>query len=417
MIISTQVPLHRLILSLSKAVDCVHPAVADHQHRVTYISLEMARRLGMPKLKLMDLFYAAALHDIGLVRHDQKISALPLNDLEAVPWHSEIGYQLLRDNPLFAQAAEAVRYHHVPWAHGCGVEVKGNRVPYASHILVVADAVARALDCSANPLEQSEAINQQIIRQSDKFLHPECVDAFREASKHPAFWLNCASNRIYSIILEQMDWPSLTVNEETINPIASIFARVVDAASQWTATHTAGVAGTAVALAERLKFSPRELMLMRAAGLFHDLGKLTVPCHILHKPGKLSPADWNLMKAHTFHTFRILNTIGGMPQICEWAAFHHERIDGKGYPFGHDGQQLTLGARIMAVADVFTAICEDRPYRQGMKREEAFAVLDKLVEDGGLDGDVTAVMKRDFDEIDMVRRAEQSGYGQKQGHI
>ena len=132
---------------------------------------------------------------------------------------------------------------------------------------------------------------------------------------------------------DRQDWPTLTIDEVTLGPIAEVFARIVDSASPWTAVHSAGVAATAVALAERLNFSPRELHLMRAAGYLHDLGKLSTPTQILDKPGKLTENEYAAVRAHTYHTYRILDTIGGMPQICEWAAFHHERLDGNGYPF------------------------------------------------------------------------------------
>ena len=110
---------------------------------------------------------------------------------------------------------------------------------------------------------------------------------------------------------------------------------------------------------------------MRAAGYLHDLGKIAVPSRILDKPAPPSQHEWAVLREHTYHTFRVLDTIGGMPQISEWAAFHHERLDGTGYPFGHEGKDLTLGARIMAVADIFTAVTEDRPYRAALCEEDA----------------------------------------------
>ena len=123
------------------------------------------------------------------------------------------------------------------------------------------------------------------------------------------------------------------------------------------------------------------------------------------------------MKGHTYHTFHILNTIGGMPQMSEWAAFHHERLDGKGYPFWHEAKDLTLGARIMAVADIFTAITEDRPYREGMPCEKVVSILDNQVQNGALDGDVVSVLKDDYDTIDGTRQQEQAEYREKQDRL
>jgi len=211
-----------------------------------------------------------------------------------------------------------------------------------------------------------------------------------------------------------VDWPTLTIDERSVEGIARIFARLVDGLSPWTGTHSASVAATAVSLAERMNFAPREQALMRAAGYLHDLGKITVPSEILDKQGKPTEEEWAILQGHTYHTFRILDTIGGMPQISEWAAFHHERPDGKGYPFGHCARDLTLGARIMAVADTFTAVTEDRPYRKGMSKGEALSVLTKLAADGGLEPQIVEILSKDFEIIDSIRRTEQASYAVKQ---
>jgi putative nucleotidyltransferase with HDIG domain len=410
MIINPQVPLHRLVLSLSEALDQVHPKVADHQRRVAYIATRVARCLGIRKDDLLAVFQAAALHDIGLITPENKINAIHLGQLEKVSWHGEVGFEMLKTNPLFTQSAEIIRHHHVPWAHGEGAESKGCAVPLVSHIIFLADAVEISIDRETPIIKQAEPITEKIIALRGEQFHPDCVEAFREAARSMAFWLDATSERIYSVLLRQVDWPVLTIDEVALGPIAKVFGQLVDAASPWTAVHSAGVTATAVMLAERLNFSPRELHLMRSAGYLHDLGKLSVPNYILDKPGKLTKEEFFIIKGHTYHTFRILDTIGGMPQISEWAAFHHERLSGDGYPFCHTADDLTLGSRIMAVADVFTAVTEDRPYRKGMTYDEAIAALEKLVKNGGLDGDVVETLIRNYADIDAARHTEQAEY-------
>jgi putative nucleotidyltransferase with HDIG domain len=214
-----------------------------------------------------------------------------------------------------------------------------------------------------------------------------------------------------------MNEPPVDATDDTIQGIAEVFARVVDAMSGWTATHTAGVAATAVALARLMKFSLREQIFMRTAGLLHDLGKLSVPTRILDKRGDLSPQEWVVIKGHTYHTYKILETAGFPRQIAEWAAFHHERIDGNGYPFHLKGRYLTLGSRIMAVADTFTALTEDRPYRGGVSCTRAITIMHRQVRNGGLDGDVLAVLAKNRDYVDTIRRREQERYARDQRRL
>ncbi|HON68699.1 MAG TPA: HD domain-containing protein, partial [Phycisphaerae bacterium] len=222
------------------------------------------------------------------------------------------------------------------------------------------------------------------------------------------------TTHIGSLLTDRIDWPVLTIDEASLGPVAEIFGRLVDLASPWTAVHSAGVTATAAALARLMHFSPREQQLMRAAGYLHDIGKLSVPSAILDKPGKLTREEFLVVKAHTYHTYHILEAIGGLTQVSEWAAFHHERLDGRGYPFHLGDDELTLGSRIMAVADVLTAITEDRPYRKGMDRAEAMSVINKLVDKGGLDGQVVRVLEAHYDEIVDERQLVQAEYGAMQ---
>jgi len=395
-------------MSLSQALDYVHPDVVDHQQRTAYIAASIARQLGIDKYEMLDLFFAAALHDIGLIGSENRIKGIREGNFGDPMLHCETGYRLLKDFFLFTRASEFVRFHHLPWKNGKGAECKGLDVPFISHILVLSDSIERMIKRDIYILDQSESIVEQIdLLRGEKF-HPDCVDAFHEICEVESFWLDCASNRIYSVILKQIDWPTLSLDEKSIEPISRIFANIIDTTSRWTATHSAGVASAAVELAERLHFSEREKFLMRSAGYFHDIGKLTVPTYILDKPDKLTEKELHILKSHTYYTFSFLDTIGGLPQITEWAAFHHERLDGNGYPFHHKAKDLTLGSRIMAVADVFAALTEDRPYHKEMNREKTLEIINKLAGSSGLDYDVVKVLESDYNTIyDIVKQNRQ----------
>ncbi len=102
-----------------------------------------------------------------------------------------------------------------------------------------------------------------------------------------------------------------------------------------------------------------------------------------------------------------MENIKDLATINSWAALHHERLDGRGYPFGLTGGELSLGCRIMAVADVFTAITEDRPYRKGMTSQKALKVMDNMVNSLALDGDVVSVLKYNYDYLNFIRTAAQ----------
>ncbi|WP_164931930.1 HD domain-containing phosphohydrolase [Janthinobacterium sp. 17J80-10] len=137
--------------------------------------------------------------------------------------------------------------------------------------------------------------------------------------------------------------------------------------------------------------------LVGIAGYLHDIGKLSVPVVLLDKPGKLAPDEMQLIRQHPYYTHQILSAVPGLETVCAWAAFHHERLDGTGYPFRP--RHLPLEARIVAVADVFTAITEDRPYRPGMPKEACLSILYKMVCEGALDGDIVSYLPDIYDAL------------------
>lgn len=207
--------------------------------------------------------------------------------------------------------------------------------------------------------------------------------------------------------LENMKLENMKLNTGRLFNLAGMFHKIIDFRSRYTATHSSGVAASSEALARLAGFSEEERLMMKVAGYLHDLGKLAVPTEILEKPEKLTEYEFNIIRSHTFHTYRTLEPISNLDIINIWGSLHHERIDGSGYPFHMKGEELSLGSKIMAVADVFTAIVEDRPYRNGMSSDKALQIIQRMAEDSKLDPDVVQLLRLHFDEVNHSRMAAQ----------
>jgi HD-GYP domain-containing protein (c-di-GMP phosphodiesterase class II) len=152
-------------------------------------------------------------------------------------------------------------------------------------------------------------------------------------------------------------------------------ARTVDAKSSWTAGHSERVADIALKIGKSLGLDTSSLINLQRAAFLHDIGKIGVPVAVLDKPGKLSHEEFNLIKAHPQIGRRILEPIKAYDEIIPMVVEHHERFDGKGYPDGIKGSSISLGARILAVADVYDALKSDRPYRDGMPFEQVIEII------------------------------------------
>jgi HD-GYP domain-containing protein (c-di-GMP phosphodiesterase class II) len=257
-------------------------------------------------------------------------------------------------------------------------------------------------------LGQVEGIRAAISRRRGDLFAPDCVDAFSRIAGKDYVWLEIASSAMEPVLRRNLAFQFTEIDTEGLLELSRLICRIIDFKSEFTATHSSGVAAAGAALARRVGFSTRECRLFEIAAFLHDLGKLAVPSEILEKPGKLTEEEWNVMRTHVYYTYQILNSIEALEGIASWGALHQERLNGTGYPFRYTEEELPLGARIMAVADVFTSLAEDRPYRKAMTREGATRELHEMVVRRELDEALVSLLLGHYDEIDRFRSAAQA---------
>lgn len=162
-----------------------------------------------------------------------------------------------------------------------------------------------------------------------------------------------------------------------IDSICETFADVVDTKSPFTYRHSVGVMDAAVAIANVLGLSVERMQVLRRAALLHDVGKLSISNTILDKPTKLTEAELGIVKAHPGLSAKILGHIGAFRKIAVMAGEHHEKLDGTGYPAGLSGKDLSLESRLLAVADIYGALSEKRPYREALAPSQITAIMDR----------------------------------------
>ncbi len=412
MIGNIRIKLSDLILSFSRALDFVNPKVANHHLRVAVIASEIAKESGLSRQEINDIFLASAIHDIGVFSEHEKIDSLEF-EIKNPYLHAERGYLLIKDFDIFPSVSKLIRYHHIPWAEGEGRRFNGEDVPIGGHIIYLADRIEVLIDKHQEVLSQSKSIVNVVKSRSNKIFMPELVDLFENLSAKESFWFDATSPEIDQIILDRNVLPDIELDMEGLLSIAKLFSNIVDYRSSFTAVHSAGVSAVATLLAQMIGFSEMECRMMSVAGYLHDVGKLAVPAEILEKPAKLSVEEFNIMKSHVYHSFRILESVKGFDIINTWASFHHERMDGDGYPFHIKGNKLPIGSRIMAVADVFTAITEDRPYRKGMSGKEALRIIEGMAKNNSLDPSIVSVASTYFKHLNDVRLDAQLKAGEE----
>lgn len=265
--------------------------------------------------------------------------------------------------------------------------LRGSFIPLPSRILKVC---ANAEFFYA--IEGRPGVEKALRERRGHQLDPEIVDAFFSIATDEC-WQALQSPNLRDLVI-QMDPESENtwIDQSHLDGIIEAFADVVDVKSSFTGRHSTGVTMVAEGLAKRLGLSEDEVQVIRRAALLHDLGKMSVPNSILDKPGKLDSSEWETVRLHPYYTQRILEQVNAFQQLALIAGAHHEHLDGSGYHRGLRRQDIPLGARVLAVADRFHAMSEDRPYRSGMETATILDIMDREV-GTGLDPDVFAGLK------------------------
>jgi len=399
------VSLNQFVFSLSQALDLINPLMADRHKRVAYVALRVAEAVGLTGKVKEDVVIAAALHDIGTLPSQQHVGG---KESPAFSFRSDhFGFQLLKKFKPFNMSARIVRFHNVDWAHGGNQHIEGEDVPVGSHIVHLARLAIEQVNRAEPILWQANGICEQINGWRGSILKPEIVDAFLRASSSDAFWLDLNAADLFVLMAERMSFSTVELDMDGLQDFAELLAQMIDFRSRFTATHSAAVAATASTLAQLFGFPESDCRRIQVAGYLHDLGKLAVPTECLEKNGKLTEEEWLTVRSHPYYTYRILASIKGLEDIAHWSGVHHERLCGNGYPFGANNSGIPLEARILTVADIFTALTEDRPYREGLDRESVLAILGKMVENFELDRKVFEVLVAHYSDLDLARTAAQ----------
>ena len=389
--------LHEAVYSLSDALDLVGVTHIHHGKRVAYIAAECGKLLGWEGQQLDDLFQAAILHDCG-VSKTAVHARLAQFEWEQDNDHCQIGSWLLSSCSLLQHLSNIILHHHTRWSALQYLSISEQEKLSANCIFLAdrVDVLSLAyLVNQSNLLLSSNIIIHKVQEKCGDWFNAELLEVFSEVANSSRFWLALESGDTSSYTATwKAHVPNKDIDYLELKSLVHVFSHIVDAKSPYTKEHSDGVGSLARFLGECFALSETTCEMLELAGLLHDIGKLRIPDELLEKPGKLTPEEYEIVQRHSFDTYDILKNINGLEKITEWASQHHERVDGKGYPFKISNGDISLEARIVAVADVFQALAQNRPYRKALSAEEILTILKQLVSNGQLDAKVVACVEK-----------------------
>lgn len=420
--------LAEILSAMSCALDLTEGQPKGHCIRCCWIGHHIGLEIGLSDQALSDLYYMLLLKDLGCSSNAARICELYLTDditfkHDFKTWDGSLPAALrfvLSHTGLQAGLAERFRALVTVMVEGgeiakelietrCyrGAEIarklrfsedvalgirslderydgtglpdrlKGRDLPIFSRIALLSQVVdVFHTACGA------DAALRELRNRAGSWFDPQLVEAFERVAARPEFWEMLASDDLIdNIYLVEPAQIARVADEDYLDDIAEAFARVIDSKSPFTSGHSERVTVFTDLIAEQFGYSPEKRRWLKRAALLHDIGKLGVSNSVVDKPGKLTDVEFAQIKLHPVYSKDILENIEVFSDIAPIAAGHHERLDGKGYPFGLKGDEIDLDTRIVTVADIFDALTADRPYREAMPISKALSIMWDMVGD------------------------------------
>ena len=369
--------LEQTLSILVQALNHMDIRLTGHSERVAYSMYLLLIDSGtFSPDEIYGITITSLFHDIGNLIYDTA-QTFALRETDNSFSHALYGSLFLEEFSPFPQYAPLVRYHH---SSAGDIDASGmeRRLCWAAKCLQVVDSAD--LHRIYHPVASAEqAIDHLNLMNSRKF-DIQAIEAVKLLAE-------CQLPKNRPIVQESVrqrlifGLKSLQISNTMQRCLLEMLIHSIDFRSHYTALHCAIVVEISQLLARLCGLSEDDTLAVYYGAMFHDIGKIAIPKEILESPKKLHGTDWELMQSHVLLTEEILR--GKVcDEILQIAIRHHETLDGKGYPYKLSASELTLPQRIVAVADIVSALSEERSYKAAFSMDEILRILDDLREKG-----------------------------------
>lgn len=387
--------MKRLILSVSqvigillRALDHIDVRLVDHGHRVAYIVYKMMQVDGSySESDMQDICIVTALHDIGAYKTEE-IDDMTEFESVSVLDHSIYGYLFLKYMSPLKKWSEVVLYHHLN--HDMYHHLNKDYLKIADMI-----HLADRIDLMLQEDGQGLAL-EKILQMNSMRFRETTIELFRKADER---YNLSRSIKNGSYMNELIGFgPNKEYSDEALLEFIKMIAYSIDFRSVTTVSHVITTVSISMELGKLFDLDENQLKKIQLGSYLHDIGKISTPLEILEKPGRLSTEEMQIMKEHIDITGQILN--GRIhDDVMEIAFRHHEKMDGSGYPRQLDAYSLKLSERIVAVADMMSALTGQRSYKDSFPKAKVIEIMQNQKVTGKLCGTVIDSAIQNYDTI------------------
>lgn len=377
-----------IVQMIAAALNLIDPRLVAHGERVALLAHELVcNDASLQDIDADLLFLLCEFHDIGAYKTDE-IDHMIIFENQNIWNHSIYGYLFLKNLTPLGERALPILYHHERYDKLAMTTMPDIR--YAA-LISLADRVDLCLMNGNTDAEIAALLTADAGRFS-----PELVALVLKVNQTRHFAQLIGGEAPYFFAYHRA--ATLAVTQQEAVQYLRMLVYSVDFRSEHTVTHTINTTAISMALAKRCNLSQRTQEYIYLGALLHDLGKIAIPLSILEYPGKLTDDEMKIMRTHVLYTEELLR--GRVEnEILQIAIRHHEKLDGSGYAYGLTGDVLSMPQRIVAVADIVSALGSRRSYKEPFPKEKTLAIVAELSDAGKLDAAICEMLSQNFDAI------------------
>jgi len=368
----------------------IDPRLTEHGSHVAYIVSRMLRDTGeYSRQELRDICFLAQLHDVGAYKTEE-ISRMIQFETKDVWDHSIYGFLFIRYFSPLKELAPAVLLHHVTWKLLEKKEELSPKLKNISQLIHIADRIDVSMSLEKHSWEQTlQSLNQG----KGTIFAPHITELAARLDFKDSIENEWRKDSEYFDFLTR-----ITLTGEEITEYLKMLVFIIDFRSHYTVTHTITTTSISYELGKLLSLKEDRLNLILCGSLLHDLGKIAVPVEILEFPGKLSHQAMTVMRTHVDLTEKIFG--GSIDETIQRIALrHHEKLNGAGYPRGLTADDLTTEERLVAIADIISALTGTRSYKDSFPKDRIISILTRMKNEGLLDGAIIDLACENLNEI------------------
>lgn len=389
-----------ILVSLIESIDLYNFLLKNHHRQTCIIAYQIGNHYNLDAALLSNVVLASAIHDIGALHVTERDKLFYIDAIDPEP-HQIMGERIIGNFAPFAHISQIIRHHHIVYQDVLNGTVERGEIPFECFIIHLAERIDVLLQTHPGDID---FITAEINKRFGTIFLPELKDTFNKLAGTADFWERISDDSFYDLLLMSLNDSSCIIDDDSLEALAELFSRIVDYKSEWTMHHSKSVSLLADHIARLYGLDEKKCFSLRIAGYLHDIGKIAIPGEILDKPGKLDPNEYKTIKMHATYSSLILSRIPALGDISKWAMLHHEKHDKSGYPLGKGALDFTIEMDILAFADIFAALAENRPYRAAMTQEKILELL-KSFTPNLLDASVYDVIEQNIDFLYEVNAA------------